>query len=289
MEYKQIEAFLTIAEFKNITKAADSLFVSQSALSYRLKTLEDELDTVLVVRSKGISNITLTEKGQNFLSIALEWRQVYNKTMAFSAASEACLIKIAAPTSINNFLSPIYNEIAAKDDNVRLSVGTYSSDEIPTLVARKEIDIGVGYISGESDVISAQLIDTFSMVIVEHTSQPRTEKEVTPSMLDPAKAILLRGISLDNPACGPFYKKWFGENMRYYMYADSPSTLINALPLGGWCIIPKSNMETFSHVRDYYFYDINDGGFCLPLYLNIRKNAAKELKSFANTYFKCQL
>lgn len=40
MEYKQIEAFLAIVEQKNITKAAESLFVSQSALSYRLKSLK---------------------------------------------------------------------------------------------------------------------------------------------------------------------------------------------------------------------------------------------------------
>ena len=52
MEYKQIEAFIAIAELKNITKAADTLFVSQSALSYRLKTLEDEIGATLVTRNK---------------------------------------------------------------------------------------------------------------------------------------------------------------------------------------------------------------------------------------------
>ena len=55
MEYKQIEAFIAIAELKNITKAADTLFVSQSALSYRLKTLEEEGGVTLVTRNKGIA------------------------------------------------------------------------------------------------------------------------------------------------------------------------------------------------------------------------------------------
>ena len=52
MEYKQIEAFLAIVEQKNITKAAESLFISQSALSYRLKSLETDLNTSLIIRRK---------------------------------------------------------------------------------------------------------------------------------------------------------------------------------------------------------------------------------------------
>lgn len=52
MEYKQIEAFLAIVDQKNITKAADSLFVSQSALSCRLKSLEAELGCQFFEKAK---------------------------------------------------------------------------------------------------------------------------------------------------------------------------------------------------------------------------------------------
>lgn len=81
MEYKQIEAFIAIAELKNITKAADTLFVSQSALSYRLKTLEEEVGVTLVTRNKGIASHRLTAKGEEFLSIAREWQAVYRKAL----------------------------------------------------------------------------------------------------------------------------------------------------------------------------------------------------------------
>ena len=43
MTNKDIEIFLEIVESRNITKAAEHLFLSQSVISTRLKKLEEEL------------------------------------------------------------------------------------------------------------------------------------------------------------------------------------------------------------------------------------------------------
>ena len=62
MELQQIRYILAIAEEKNITKAAEKLFVSQSALSQQLLKLEQELGTPLFERSGRI--LELTEAGR---------------------------------------------------------------------------------------------------------------------------------------------------------------------------------------------------------------------------------
>ena len=55
MNYTDIHTFLTIASSPSLSKAAESLFVSQPALSHRLSALEEELGTELIIRKKWIT------------------------------------------------------------------------------------------------------------------------------------------------------------------------------------------------------------------------------------------
>ena len=68
MDVKQLIHFITIAEEKNMTKAAQKLFVSQSSLSYSLSKLESELKKALFLRTK--SEMVLTPAGQLYLDFA---------------------------------------------------------------------------------------------------------------------------------------------------------------------------------------------------------------------------
>ena len=66
MYFPGIEAFLAIVKTENLTKAAEALHLSQATISYRLKTLEQDMGGLLVERNKGESKISLTPKGENF-------------------------------------------------------------------------------------------------------------------------------------------------------------------------------------------------------------------------------
>ena len=66
MTYQDIHTFLTIASSSSLSKAAESLFVSQPALSHRLSALEEELGTELIIRRKGSRTLELTDAGQRF-------------------------------------------------------------------------------------------------------------------------------------------------------------------------------------------------------------------------------
>ena len=75
MTHLEIEAFLAICKHKTISKAASELFISQSTLSERLKTLEGKLNHTLLLRRKGIREITLTPEGHTFYKLALQFRE----------------------------------------------------------------------------------------------------------------------------------------------------------------------------------------------------------------------
>lgn len=64
MELKQLKCFLTVAELKNFTRAAEFLYTSQSTLSYQIGKLEEEIGGALFVRSLPL---TLTPLGEAML------------------------------------------------------------------------------------------------------------------------------------------------------------------------------------------------------------------------------
>lgn len=68
MDTKYLTYILAIARKKNMTKAAEELYVSQSSLSQYLSKLESELGTPLFFRSKG--SLSLTPAGELYVAAA---------------------------------------------------------------------------------------------------------------------------------------------------------------------------------------------------------------------------
>lgn len=68
MTLQQLKYLVTVAECKNITEAAEKLFISQPSLSAAIHNLEKEMGVTAFVRSnKGVS---VTREGEEFLSFA---------------------------------------------------------------------------------------------------------------------------------------------------------------------------------------------------------------------------
>ena len=61
MNESQLETFLTVAEYKSFSKAADILGVTQPTVTSRIKTLENILEYDLFTRDG--HEITLTKEG----------------------------------------------------------------------------------------------------------------------------------------------------------------------------------------------------------------------------------
>ena len=69
-----LDAFLTTVQHQSFTKAAEALFISQSALSQRVKNLEIELETTLILRDR--SGMRLTLEGEELLQYCRSKKQL---------------------------------------------------------------------------------------------------------------------------------------------------------------------------------------------------------------------
>ncbi|MBD7912137.1 MULTISPECIES: LysR family transcriptional regulator [Clostridium] len=64
MNLKDIEYFHYLCKYKNFTRTAEKLYVSQPSITIALKRLEKELDAKLVIRDNSEKQISLTEAGK---------------------------------------------------------------------------------------------------------------------------------------------------------------------------------------------------------------------------------
>ena len=133
MDYKQIETFLQVIRDQNMTKAADKLYITQSTVSYRLKTLEEELGFSLVERKKGTAQVTITDAGTKFVSLAEEWMNLYARTQEFCRKQTVIRLRIAAPDSIHYIYSERYKRLR-EDNTVKLSLVTANSDQVVSMI-----------------------------------------------------------------------------------------------------------------------------------------------------------
>lgn len=82
MEIRVLKYFLAVAQEESISKAAESLHITQPTLSRQLMDLENELKTKLFIRGKRNKNVTLTDEGKLLKARAQEIVELANKTEA---------------------------------------------------------------------------------------------------------------------------------------------------------------------------------------------------------------
>ena len=141
----QIEAFLAVAERRTVSEAARVLYVTQPALTARLKNLEQELGVALFVRTP--RGMRLTAEGRAFRSHAqravqslAEGRQLLVELREGRVGE---LLVGAAPAISTYVLPLVLRRFQAAFPNVHLIVRTGHSEEILELVLREQVHVGL--------------------------------------------------------------------------------------------------------------------------------------------------
>lgn len=65
MNFKELQSFVAISKYKNFSKAAQALYLTQPTISHHIQTLEDELNTTILIRTS--KSVSLTKAGQLLL------------------------------------------------------------------------------------------------------------------------------------------------------------------------------------------------------------------------------
>jgi len=144
---RQLEVFLAAAHFENITRAAESLSMSQSAASSALRELEQQFDMQLFDRIGKRLQLNalgreIRARAEALMGLAEELEQSFSQQRALGH------LKVGATLTIGNYLAvSIMARYMAEQPGARVTLDVHNTREIADGVLNYELDIGL--IEGE--------------------------------------------------------------------------------------------------------------------------------------------
>lgn len=148
MDFRLLEYFLAVAREQNITAAAESLHISQPALSTQLKKLEDELGKQLLIRGvKGSRKVILTEEGMILRKRAEEILLLMRRTEEeISGANETIAGNVfigTGETETVRLFAKVAKKLQQKYPDIRYNISSGNAEHVLEYLDKGMIDFGL--------------------------------------------------------------------------------------------------------------------------------------------------
>jgi DNA-binding transcriptional LysR family regulator len=229
-------AFAAVAKFLNFTRAADSLNITQSALSQRIAKLEDELGTTLLVRDRSL--IRLTDAGEQVLRYYQLNEGVESELLGRLKGSKddlAGILRIGGFSSINRSLViPSLKKMMTKNPKLSIQLITKEIQNLNSLLKSAEADYIFTNKKSDSENIESIFLGYEENVLVQLKKAPEVD------------------IYLDHDETDPTTKSYFSQNKiplkpSNIRYLDDVYGLIDGVKNGyGKAILPLHLIENES-------------------------------------------
>ena len=177
MTSSEIEAFLMIYESRSISKAAERMYVSQSALSTRLKTLETELGGPLFYREKGQRSVSPTEAGERFFDLAVRYNEIVQQMHGLYRRMDTESLRISCLNSVGLYLlTPVYARFMEKMPQVVLEMQDLTTSAAYYNVEKGLVDLAFTPGRRTSQIVRSRPLFSEEMVLVcaENSAYPDT-------------------------------------------------------------------------------------------------------------------
>lgn len=285
MNSQQLQCFIYVAERLNFTKAAEALFLSVPTVTHHIRSLEEELGTVLFYRNSRV--VKLTEQGERLYfdakDIYLRMEEVRNKFQCHMEQKNI-LLRIGCMTEIElKKLEPALKLMRETYSFIRPKVIVRDYFELKNLYENQQLDLAIS-ICGLSEHGNFKRISTYESCAVMVDNHPlANEKELTFEQIATEKLITLP------PKCIPFQK---GNKFQEYLtlhaqdhthiVSEGEAESILLAKCGyGIALLPK------------FLIALQDGIVCIPIadtknieYGIFYKNKEKYIHAFISNYMR---
>ncbi len=145
MADRRLQVFHAVARLLSFTKAAEVLHMTQPAVTFQIRQLEDQFDTRLFDRTH--NRVSLTEAGRIVFEYAEKIFEQYSEmenAIREMTDDISGSLTIGASTTISEFMLPsLLGEFNAKNPDVRLRLRVSNTEGIVSMVENNVIDLGV--------------------------------------------------------------------------------------------------------------------------------------------------
>lgn len=194
MMYEKLDYILAIAEERNLTKAAQKLFVSQPTLTVHLNRLESQLGVKLFDRST--SPVTITPAGQFYIEkmkqIADQERAVRSSLQGIANPAQTLNVGIGQVRG-RHWLPLILPTFCKMHPDIKIQLFQLPEASIADSLQQGQLDILIGILpSMRSDIEVITLLKEHMFLLASHSFQILTPQERslgidTPAIVQPSR------------------------------------------------------------------------------------------------------
>lgn len=209
-----LQAFITVAEFGSFARAAEELNITQSALSRRIKKLEEDLGTRLLDRTTRRVSVSLV--GEEFLPEAMriidEFNQSLNDIRDLVQIRTGTVAISTNMTLADTLLPEIIAEFKEKNPRVRVRLTESSSPSALERVLQRKSELALAQFGEGHPELAFEPLFEDKFVLICHRDHPLAQRnDLTWKDLDRHNFIRMRsGSGTTN-----LLERSLGDNMRY--------------------------------------------------------------------------
>jgi len=156
MSDRRLQVFHTVARLLSFTKAADTLHMTQPAVTFQVRQLEEQFNTRLFDRTH--NRISLTDAGSRVYEFSGRIFELYSEmenAVKDMTGDISGILMIGASTTIAEYMLPaLLGDFKKKYPDVNVQLKVSNSDGIVHMVENNVIDLGVV----ESPVMNKNLV-----------------------------------------------------------------------------------------------------------------------------------
>lgn len=156
MADRRLQVFHAVARLLSFTKAAEALHMTQPAVTFQVRQLEEQFNTRLFDRTH--NRISLTEAGERVYRYAGQIFELYSRMeseVRDLTGKVSGVVMLGASTTIAEYMLPaLLGDFKRKFPDVALRLRVSNTDGIVSMVEDNEIDLGVV----EAPVANKQLV-----------------------------------------------------------------------------------------------------------------------------------
>ena len=146
IKFRHIQSFVEIVRQRSLKRAAETLFVTQPAISRTLKELEDIVGTPLLTRSR--AGIALTRQGEVFLHFAerslVTLQQGFDEIEQLGRGGSTAFTVGALPSVAARLMPQVTHEFFERAPEVTLRIIDGPHGYLIDLLRRGQIDVVIG-------------------------------------------------------------------------------------------------------------------------------------------------
>lgn len=159
MTLKQLEYAVTVEKYKNITKAAEMLYIAQPSLTHAINELENELNIIVFERTK--KGVNITEDGKSFLGYAKQILEQSNLLLERYTNKKIRHTSFSVSCQHYSFCVTAFSETVKEfgGNTYDFTLRETMTNEIIDDVSTSKSEIGVLYLSNQNKEIISKLIE----------------------------------------------------------------------------------------------------------------------------------